>query len=153
MTMADQLRPKRGAVEDPSHVSKKQRSGTGAFAMQPRQDKRDPNPFANLPDHVVSQIFSHLTPEPFQAHSLEHGTKGPQWVNFVDCRATLLAIGLTCRMLRTLSLPSLYQNILINEVEALLQLLPNLVRYPERGRFVRQITFVLQDAIPNDTQL
>ncbi|KAM7203624.1 hypothetical protein V8F20_003919 [Naviculisporaceae sp. PSN 640] len=114
--------------------------------------------FDRLPNEILLQIFEYLTPPEFElneelnfyAHDIfdRKYMHDEQWSFFLEPRAALHALSTrTNKRISSLALPLLWKNVVFVNTIHILNFVETLVKHPERGRWVKQITWALSTPI------
>ncbi|KAM7203623.1 hypothetical protein V8F20_003918 [Naviculisporaceae sp. PSN 640] len=109
--------------------------------------------FLDFPQDIQYQILEHLAPGPFELRDpMKQRLDGRKESQNIEenaiRRRTLYNISTLSRSLSALTAPLLYRYIFIQKLQSLAYLLNSLTQFPERGRFVKQITYTLPEWTP-----
>ncbi|KAK4216833.1 hypothetical protein QBC37DRAFT_397191 [Rhypophila decipiens] len=122
-----------------------------AHAHEPGERERRPGTWQSLPVEIVLRIVASLAPGSYGLRDLPDKPllggfqHAPDWKEHTARRAALAAVCRVSKSLRDMALPLLYENVTLLHLANLSRLYQTLVRFPERGRYIKQLTFTLFD--------
>ncbi|KAM7191282.1 hypothetical protein V8F33_009018 [Rhypophila sp. PSN 637] len=137
--------------EDGSRPSKFQRTLklSSVPGHEPEERERRPVTWRSLPVEIVHRIVTSLAPGSYDLRDLPEKPllggfqHAPDWNDHTARRTALTAVCRVSKPLRDMALPLLYENVTLLRLANLSRLYQTLVRFPERGRYIKQLTFTL----------